>query len=200
MANSGGREEFAALLERVRQGDGAALTELVKQYEQDILIAARVRLGSALRPYLDPVDVVQSVHRSMISGLKKDKFDFSSPDQLIALAVTLVQRKIARQWKRLKRQARTDSGGASASHPRQALLSLCSSEDDPGSAVRSAEAIDHLLAGLDDIDRRLLELRMEGYSTAEAAQQMGLRAGHLRVRLGRLRTALVERGLLSDWL
>jgi RNA polymerase sigma-70 factor (ECF subfamily) len=200
MANAGGQEEFAALLERVRQGDAAALADLVKRYEQDILIAAKVRLGAALRPYLDPVDVVQSVHRSMISGLQKHKFDLSSPDKLIAVAVTLVQRKIARQWKRLKRQTRVDSGGSSAGQLRQSLLSLCSPEDDPGSAVRAAEAIDHFLSGLDDIDRRLLELRMEGFNTAQAAQQLGVDAGHLRVRLGRLRKAIVERGLLSDWL
>jgi RNA polymerase sigma-70 factor (ECF subfamily) len=173
---------------------------LIQLYEPDVRIAARVRLGAALRPYLDLVDVVQSVHRSLISGLHKNKFDLSSPEKLIALAVTLVQRKIARHWRHLKRQVRPDSGDPAGNDPRQALLSLCAPEDDPGSAVRSAEAVDHFLNSLDDIDRRLLELRMEGNTTTEAAQHLGVGAGFLRVRLGRLRKRLLEGGLLNDWL
>ena len=47
-------------------------------------------LGPALRPYLDSLDLVQSVHRSLLLGLRQEKYDISSPDQIIALAVTLV--------------------------------------------------------------------------------------------------------------
>jgi RNA polymerase sigma-70 factor (ECF subfamily) len=200
MTSSNAQEAFVALLARVRAGDADALTELIQLYEPEVRIAARVRLGAALRPYLDLVDVVQSVHRSLISGLHKDKFDLSTPEKLIGLAVTLVQRKIARQWRRLKRQARLDSGVAARSNTRQALLGLCAPDDDPGSNVRSSEAVNNFLNSLDPIDRRLLELRMEGYSTTEAAQQMGAGPGFLRVRLGRLRKRLLEGGLLSDWL
>src|SRR5260370_33303135 len=87
MANAEAQAEFVALLARVRQGDADALTQLIQLYEPDVRIAARVRLGAALRPYLDLVDVVQSVHRSLISGLHKTKFDLSSPEKLIGLAV-----------------------------------------------------------------------------------------------------------------
>jgi RNA polymerase sigma-70 factor (ECF subfamily) len=200
MASSETQKEFAALLARVRQGEAAALTELIQLYEPDVWIAARVRLGPALRPYLDLADVVQSVHYSLISGLQKQKFDLASPEKLVALAVAMVRRKIARHWRSLKRQTRSASGAPAGSNPRQALLRLCTSEHDPGSAVRSAEAVDHFLQGLDDIDRRLLELRMDGYSTTEAARQLGVDAGCLRVRLGRLRKRLLERGLPNDWL
>jgi RNA polymerase sigma-70 factor (ECF subfamily) len=199
MAKRPDRQEFAALLTRVREGDGAALTQLITHYEAEIRIAARVRLGAALRPYLDPADVVQSVHRSLISGLKKDKFDLSSPEKLISLAVTLVQRKIARQWRRCKRQTRADSGGAGAD-PSEAILELCSPEEGPASAVRSKEAVDNFLKTLDDIDRRVVELRIDGYSTAEAAERLGLTAHFVRMRLARLRKHLVEAGLLHDWL
>jgi RNA polymerase sigma-70 factor (ECF subfamily) len=200
MTNSTSQEEFSALLARVRQKDTDALGQLIRLYEPDVRIAARVRLGAALRPYLDVMDVVQSVHRSLISGLHKDKFDLSSPEKLIALAVTLVHRKIARHWRHLKRQARPDSGDPARGDPRQALLSLCTPDDDPGSVVRSAAAVDRFLNSLDDVDRRLLELRMEGFSTTEAAHHMGVGAGFLRVRLGRLRKRLLEDGLLNDWL
>jgi DNA-directed RNA polymerase specialized sigma24 family protein len=110
----------------------------------------------------------------------------------------MVKRKIARHWQRLKRQPRPGSDDPPGRNTRQALVDLCTSKDDPGSAFRSREAVKHFLEGLDDIDRRLLEIRMDGHSTSEAARQLGVGAGFLRVRLGRLRKRLLERGLPND--
>ena len=42
------------------------MEELVAAYEPEVRLVARVRLGTALRPYLDSVDLVQSVHRSVL--------------------------------------------------------------------------------------------------------------------------------------
>jgi transposase len=41
-------------------------------------------------------------------------------------------------------------------------------------------------------------LRMDGHSTSEAARKLGVGAGFLRVRLGRLRKRFLERGLPND--
>src|SRR5438477_12507694 len=98
--------EFVTLLAQARQGDRSALAELSQQYEAKVRMVARVLLGPALRPHLDSVDLVQSVHRSLMLGLRQDKFDISSPDKLIGLALTLVRRKVARQWRHLQRQKR----------------------------------------------------------------------------------------------
>src|SRR5262245_25926969 len=95
------RCEIAGLLARARSGDGAARDELARPYEPKLRLVARVLLGPALRPYLDSVDLVQSVHKSLLVGLRDQKFAFNSPDDLLALAVTMVRRKVARQWRRL---------------------------------------------------------------------------------------------------
>ena len=67
--------DFTDLLERARQGDDAALGELAQRYEPEVRMVARVLLGPALRPYLDSVDVVQSVHRSLMVGIRANKFE-----------------------------------------------------------------------------------------------------------------------------
>src|SRR5215207_8494949 len=103
-------EAFDDLLARARLGDSAAMSALAKRYEPEVLAVARVRLGPALRPYLDTFDLVQSVHRSLIVGLRNNKFAFSGPEQLVALAVTIVRRKAARQWQRAQRQVRATPG------------------------------------------------------------------------------------------
>src|SRR3954470_22925296 len=105
-------EDFAALLARARAGDQESLATLVRQYESKLRVVARVLLGTALRPYLDSLDLVQSVHRSLLLGLRETKFAVSSPEQLVALATTMVPRRVARQWRRMRRQQRLESRSA----------------------------------------------------------------------------------------
>ena len=96
--------EFTELMARAGQGDEAALTELSRQYEPKVRVVARVLLGPALRPYLDSIDLVQSVHKSLMLGLRRQQYDISNPDKLVALTLTMLRRKAARHWRRLQRQ------------------------------------------------------------------------------------------------
>jgi RNA polymerase sigma-70 factor (ECF subfamily) len=199
MADS--NEDFAVLLERARRGDQEALTQLAQQYEFKVRLVARYLLGPALRPYLDSVDLVQSVHRSLLVGLRQDKFDLSSPENLMALALTMVRRKAARQWRRLQRQKRLEAApSGEPSGLSQLLTSLSSPQPDPARAAQFDDQVRHLCNGLDAADRRLLELRLQGHSPAEIAGQLGLSVNALYVRLTRLRQRLRASGVLEDCL
>jgi RNA polymerase sigma-70 factor (ECF subfamily) len=192
-------ETFAALLERGRQGDRAALAQLAEQYEFKVRLVARYLLGPALRPYLDSLDVVQSVHRSLLLGLRQQKFAISRPEELMALALTLVRRKVARHWRHLRRQQRLPSGGATANLP-QLLASLSSPQGDPAQTAQFNDQLERLCRDLDESERRLLELRLQGYSPAEVAGQLGVTANVVYVRLTRLRQRLRSSGVFDDWL
>src|SRR5262245_5998550 len=96
-------EDFAKLLARVRTGDDSAADELVRRYEKAVLRCVRSRLSRTLRGAMDSLDVMQSVHRSLLIGLKNQRFQMTSPEQLIGLAVVMVQRKVARHWRKEKR-------------------------------------------------------------------------------------------------
>src|SRR6186997_2479428 len=96
-------DEFRLLLARVRDGDDAAAAELVGRYERAVLRSVRSRLSQSMRGALDSMDVMQSVHRSLLTGLKIGRFELASPQQLVGLAVVMVQRKVARHWRKLKR-------------------------------------------------------------------------------------------------
>jgi RNA polymerase sigma-70 factor (ECF subfamily) len=191
--------DFTGLLARARGGDSAALAELVRQYEPEVRVVARVLLGPALRPYLDSLDLVQSVHRSLLLGLRHGKVDVSSSERLIALAVTMVRRKIARQWRRHQRQKRADFEGDVGSLARK-LAELSHSAADPAAAAQLHDSLCHLCDQLDDAERQMLGLRLQGYSTAEVARRLGLDADVLRVRLSRLRQRLRDLGVLEDFL
>ena len=193
-------EDFASLVERSRRGDPDALAHLVEQYEFKVRLVARYYLGPALRPYLDSVDLAQSVHRSLILGLRQDKFALSSPGNLMALALTMVRRKVARQWRHLQRQKRLDTDpGASGPLP-DLLASLSSPHADPAQAAQFNDQVQQLCRSLEDTDRHLVELRLQDYSPAEIAGQLGLTVNATQVRLTRLRQRLRASGLLDDWL
>lgn len=188
------------LVAQARQGDQAAMARLVDQYAAEVRMVARARLGAPLRPYVDSVDLVQSVHRSVLMGLRNDRFDVSNPGQLLALALTIVRRKTARHWRRVKRQQRLSGVGQRSGESPQLLALLSAPELDPARAAAAEDQAEQIYSKLEDTDRRLIQLRLEGYSTAEAARSMGLDPDVLRVRLSRLRKRLRESGLVTDWL
>lgn len=190
--------DFDLLLNAARSGDETAMQRLVQQYEPELRIVARHRLGPALRPHLDTIDLVQSVHRSLLIGLRAARFDISSPEKLIALAVTIVQRKAAKHWRHLKRQQRLSGHDETHDDLVEKMLSLRTTSGDVTDEVEARELFSKWLESVDSTERRLLELRLEGHSTVEVAKILDLDPDVLRVKLSRLRKRLRERGLLDD--
>jgi RNA polymerase sigma-70 factor (ECF subfamily) len=192
--------EFSALLERSRAGDQQALTLLVQHYEREVRLMARVLLGPALRPHLDSLDLVQSVHRSVLIGLHRGRFQLNSPQDLLALALTMVRRKVARQWRHLQRQKRLQSAASGSQDMPDVLISLSSTGDDPARAAQLNDQVRALCRHLTATESTIIEMRLAGYGTAEIGAHLGLTAVALRVRLTRLRQRLRDACVLDDWL
>lgn len=191
---------FSDLLSLARGGDEAAMRQLVSEYERDVHTVARIRLGAALRPYVDSVDLVQSVHRSLLIGLRDGKFDISTPQNLIALALTIVRRKVARQWRKVQRQQRLSGVDSSSGDLPDVLVGLIGTESDPAEIASLRDQTQRLWSEMDVAERRIMELRMEGFNTAEVARQLQLDPDVLRVRLSRLRRRLRDVGLEIEWM
>jgi RNA polymerase sigma-70 factor (ECF subfamily) len=193
-------DDFRSLIERAGRGDSEALAQLTQQYESKIRIVARVHLGPVLRPYLDSMDLVQSVHRLMLLGLREERFDLSSPAKLVNLAILLVKRKVWQKWRRLRRQQRREAEAGPASDWVDVLASLASPEPDPARAAESRDFLHHVLAGLAPQDEQLLQLYLDGYRQREISEQLGISYQAVRMRLLRVRERLQAGGLLADWL
>jgi RNA polymerase sigma-70 factor (ECF subfamily) len=193
-------DDFSALLDRVRLGDELALAELVRRYERDVHIAARVLLGRAMRASLDSVDLVQSVYRTLIEGLRENKLAITNSQQLVGLAVTLVRRKIAHHWRKLQRQQPLDAEAVETGNLDAVATRAVRAGPDPAEQAAYDDALEHLYSKIDDADRRVVHLRLAGCSTAEVARRLGLDADVLRVRLSRLRRRLRAENVLTEWL
>jgi RNA polymerase sigma-70 factor (ECF subfamily) len=193
-------DDFGTRLARVRAGDQTALAELVLAYEPEVRIVAHVLLGPALRPHLDTQDLVQSVHKSLLLGLRDQKLNVSSPQHLVALAVTILKRKVGRKWRRVQRQRRINTDPGADHDLLELLSSLQRPQADPARTALLKDEVRQALQSLDVTDRRLLELRLGGCSTAEAARELALDANVLRVRLSRLRQCLRAAGVMDECL
>jgi RNA polymerase sigma factor (sigma-70 family) len=182
--------EFGVLLEAIRAGDNQALTQLLKKISGPLHKAARKLIGRPLQPHLDSVDLVQAVILILWQGLRNGKFQITTQDHLISLLKTLLRRTVARHWRTLKPiTAATLEGSLDATVVDQPLIPP-GREPDPGRASEIEDTVENLLNQLDEVDRRLLVLRYDGHSTAEAARQLGMDPAFLRVRLSRLRKRL----------
>lgn len=193
--------DFDLLLIAARSGDSEALEKLVAQYEPELRIVARMRLGAALRPHLDSIDLVQSVHRSLLVGLRADRFDISSPEKLIALALTIVRRKVAKHWRHLKRQQRLSGVDNGCSDDLvDTLLAIQSSEPTVSESSGIREHLQRLMLELDPIEKQLIAMRIDGFSTIDVARALNLDPDVLRVKLSRVRKRLREKGFEDELL
>lgn len=193
-------DAFSQLITRIQEGDEDALGELIRQYEPEVRRAARALLGPTLRPHLDSVDLSQSVHFTLVTGLREQKFEISSPEKLVALAATLVRRKVARHWRKLRRQERLEGEDFSTDDLLDRMASLARPPEDPSVHAEYREQLLKALNSMSEIERQLIELRLQGHNTAEAARRLGQDPDVLRVRLGRMRQRLRDSGFFTDWL
>ena len=183
------KAEIQETLDRASTGDSEAIAELVEKFEPEIRVIARRQLGPALRPYLDSMDIVQSIHRTLFLGLQNEQFQFASPERLMAFVSMLVRRKTARQWRKHRRQQR-ESGVVVSDDGVSDFMMAWRTREEATDQLAQREQIEDVLSHLDETDRKLITLRMEGRSTAEAARLLNLDPDATRVRLSRLRKRL----------
>jgi RNA polymerase sigma-70 factor (ECF subfamily) len=188
-------DPFAKLISRVRAGDEQAAAQLVAAYEGIIRRRARRLLGPRLRVHLDSVDIAQSVNRTLLIGLRRASFAVSTPDELTRLALTLVRRKVARHWRKRKREAECRQSNEGMGSAETWAVERASQLEPSADPLQLEELAKKVLDRLDGLDRQLVELRLQGYTTAEAARKLGVSPAFLRNRLSRLRKRLWEEGL-----
>lgn len=193
-------EEFDSLMKQVRLGDTHALARLVRCYENEVLQAARCMLGRTLRSYLDPHDLLQSVHRTLLVGLRDNHFEIPNREKLLALAVTLTRNKIVQHARHQQCQQRHQAALAETAVLDVTRTVATAPPSDPVRDAAYNDMLEKLRETLNETDRQLVELRLEGYTTSEIAHRLNINADVLRVRLSRLRRHLRENDLLGEWI
>jgi RNA polymerase sigma-70 factor (ECF subfamily) len=185
-------DTFHDLLQRVRQGDQLAASELVRQFEPELRRVVRVRLNDPrLRRVLDSVDVCQSVLANFFVRVSLGEFDLHEPQQLLHLLIVMARNKL-RDKARRQQAVRRDQ------HRLEAQENGCLDElPSPGPGPDHVALGRDLLAAVQRLltteERWLADQRAQGLEWGEIAARLGEKPDGLRKKLSRALDRVVAR-------
>jgi RNA polymerase sigma factor (sigma-70 family) len=166
------KDDFADFIRQIRAGDDQAARELVDRYEPVVRREVRLRLqDERLASRFDWADVCQSVMVSFFVRAAAGQYDLEQPDQLLRLLVVMTRNKVSQQVRR-NRADRRDYRRLEAHDPAYLEWRRAASPS-PSRVVAGRELLDEFRRRLSAEERRLADLRAQGYQWAEIAAELG---------------------------
>ncbi|MGQ9505603.1 MAG: sigma-70 family RNA polymerase sigma factor [Thermogutta sp.] len=181
------------LVEKARQGDYDAFASLVDRYERRIFaLALRI-----LRKSHDAEEVVQQTFLTMLEHLQDFRGDSAFSTWLLRIATNhalgLLRREAVRATLPLAGASHEPEDGETLPHL-QYIAEWRESPEDILARKETRDLIEQALQDLDDKYRLVFVLRdIEGLSTTETAELLGLTEANVKVRLLRARLMLREK-------
>lgn len=182
-----------ALLESFRAGDNAAAEALFDRYYQRLTWLARTRLSPRLAQRTDPEDVVMSVYRSFFIDVRAGKFTLSRGGDLWRLLAAMTKHKLLRQARHHRADRRSVDRESPLDSVAEAHCYVQRDEPTPEEALMLADELEHVLSKLSSVERRVLELRLQGAQVAEIAQDTGRSERTVRRILVSIREVMAQR-------
>jgi RNA polymerase sigma-70 factor (ECF subfamily) len=166
-------DQSGDLLARWREGDEQAASELVRRYADQLIALTRSRLPKKVASRIDPEDVMQSVYRSFFAGAREGQYDLRQGGDLWRLLVSITLHKL---YKRLRHNAAdkraVDREQRLGNHDVAAVEDhMRSQEPSPAEAAALADELEQVMRQLDPVQRRVFELRLQGYNLDEIAAE-----------------------------
>jgi RNA polymerase sigma factor (sigma-70 family) len=165
-------DEVAQLLARFRQGDPAAADAIFHRYVNRLVAFARTRLSAKLAQRVDAEDVVQSVYRSFFIRARDGQYTLDQSGDLWRLLATITLNKLHKQVEFHTAQKRAyDREQAIAAEESVVGVSaeLLAREPSPADAMAAVEELQQVMQKLTPLQRRMLELYLQGHTVAEVA-------------------------------
>ena len=190
-----GDAESLQLLARWRNGDQAAATQLFQRYAGRLIALARGQLSAQLANRVDPEDVVQSVYRSFFIDSRKGRYQLEHGGELWQLLVTMTLHKLLNQANRLTTQKRAvgrERGFGTEDSLHGIGAQVLARGPSPAEAVALTDQLERVLRGRDAHQRRIVELRLQGYNLDEIAAEVGCSLSTVRRVLDHLKKQLEQ--------
>jgi RNA polymerase sigma-70 factor (ECF subfamily) len=183
-------------LDALRAGDEEAARQLFDRYAEQLVLLARKRISQRLASRIDAEDIVQSVFRTFFHRARQGQFHLEEPDDVCKLLARITAHKTFRQiafHRRAKRNASQETG--QGDDAQDLLMKLMMADPSPEEAAAFLDQLQHFLAKLRDDERRILELRMEGYNNVEIAERLGINDRQIRRVMEGVRKRAESEGL-----
>jgi RNA polymerase sigma factor (sigma-70 family) len=193
MENNPADDFSIRLLAQWREGDPQAAGQLFQRYAERLTALARSRLSARMGRRFDPEDVVQSVYCSFFKAASEGRFDLQRGGDLWRLLVAITLNKLH------LRMRRNQSG-------KRAIAKECPVENElylgnhlvgapsPLEAAALADELESIMAKLGPLERRMLEMRLQGYNLEEIAAATQRTERTVRRTLTEVRQMLGQKG------
>jgi RNA polymerase sigma-70 factor (ECF subfamily) len=166
---------FAEFLDRLRGGDDAAAQELFGRFAHQLIALALRHIDARLRHKVDPEDIVQSVYKSFFLRYGDGNLDLVNWNSLWGLLTLITVRKCAERAAYHRAECRDAAREVSPPREEEAAprLEPFGREPTPLEAAALSETVEQLFAALDEQERPVLELSLQGYTTREISERLG---------------------------
>ncbi len=201
--NQGNADSMIALLDKIKQGgDQSAEHALWDKYFEQLLVVARQHINARARRVKDEEDIALSVLNSFFRGAAEGRFaQLNDRNDLWQILRILTKRKTIDYLRRLYAQKRGGNAVRGESVFIESEHSTPGSPDimpgkqeEPELAAIFTEECDQLFAALrDDVLSQVALLRLEGYSNAEIAQQLGISERSIERKLKTIRAIWLQK-------
>ncbi|TWT91996.1 ECF-type sigma factor [Stieleria varia] len=189
------------LLQQLKTGDEFASTEIWKRYIEQLLPLAREKLKGLRSSCADEDDILLSVFDRFFRAVKEERFaHLQNREDLWQVLLVLTDRRIADQFRKSHAQKRgggkivsLDDVILSESTHSDNLMELADRGPTPEFATAFANQLEVALERLDEgSSREVAVLRMEGYSTKEIGEQLGISLSAVERKLRMIRDVWSE--------
>lgn len=159
-----GEQRDSELLHRIRSGDEDAALEIVNRHSPRLLRAAKSRISSMFSSRFDPEDIVQSTFRSFFRRAQGGGYEAPQAGDLFNLLIVIAMRKV---------RARVVEHQAACRDVRRNSDSLegVAHQGNDADLLDLLVTIEEVCQGLGESHRRIVMLRLEGYSVEEIAER-----------------------------
>jgi RNA polymerase sigma-70 factor (ECF subfamily) len=167
---------FDDLMSRLRDRDSEAAREVFNRFAGRLIGLARTRLDGMVRAKVGPEDVVQSVFKSFFRCQAEGQFDVRNWDGLWSLLVVITARKCGRQLRRFRsagRDVRKEVAPPDPGEDSAPGWEALSRDPSPEEAAVLAETLEQVMRDLNERERQVLGLRLQGYTVPEISTRVG---------------------------
>lgn len=179
------------LIAGVREGEPTAMRQFYERYGPSLeRVATRAIAPDMLRRF-GPESVVNSVCRTFIRRARGEELEVADADVLwrllCAIALNKVRERVRfhrREKRGLAREVRGDGTSAAARSPDRS--------PGPDETAMFHDQLQHVVASLDEDERRVLDLRLSGLSEEQVAAEMKCSERTVRRVLRRLEARLTS--------
>jgi RNA polymerase sigma-70 factor (ECF subfamily) len=168
-------DSFAEFLSALQARDDDAARQLFARFTRELITLALRHIDARLRHKVDPEDVVQSAYKSFFVRYGTGNVELMNWNSLWGLLALITVRKCAERAAYHRAGCRDAAREVSPPRGEEGApwLEPFGREPTPLEAAVLSETVKQMFASLDEEERPVLELSLQGYTTREISERLG---------------------------